>query len=89
MKFNIKTFNISLWITLILAYVLPAQSIDTHTSIYGYPLAFLTVPNLIEGKTLLSSLGVNLLYLLLNIVVVYFIIIFFKSILKKVLPNNR
>lgn len=83
MKFNIKVFNISVWITLILAYVLPAQKNEPHLSSYGYPFAFLTIPSLLQGKTLLSSLGVNLLYLILNIVVIYVIISIGKKVISK------
>lgn len=83
MKFNIKIFNISLWITLILAYVLPAQKRELHLMRYGYPFAFLTVPNSLQGNTLLSSLGVNLLYLILNIVVIYMIISIGKKVVSK------
>lgn len=82
-KINIKIFNISLWITLILAYVLPAQKREINLSCYGYPLAFLTVPNSLQGNALILSLGVNLLYLVFNIMILYIIISIGKKVVSK------
>lgn len=83
MKFNKKLFNWSAWIILLITYVFPYQSTDGFATKFGYPFAFLTVYKTSPGRTLLTSQSLNVLILIINILIVYFVFNFANAQLLK------
>lgn len=75
-KLNKKYFNWAAWITVILTFILPYQSTDGFAFEFGYPFTFLTVYNNKPTKTLVMSSATNILVLLLDMLIVYYIIYF-------------
>ncbi|MEA5093644.1 MAG: hypothetical protein VB128_01690 [Sedimentibacter saalensis] len=76
MKFDRKLFNWSVWIILVLTYIVPYQ-IDGLAIKCGFPIRFWriyisTTPN----SSLLNSSSLNLLELAINILIAYLIISF-------------
>lgn len=74
MKFDRKLFNWSIWIALILTYIVPYQ-IDGLAMKCGFPIRFwkiyiFTTPN----SSLLNSSSLNLFELAINILIIYLII---------------
>ncbi len=67
-----------------MALILPYQSTDGFKAIYGYPLTFLTTYNTIPRRILLSSISVNVIALLIDIVVVYFIMISISKLIHRI-----
>lgn len=84
MKFNKRFFNWSVWVTLLLTYILPYQSTDGFATKYGYPFSFFTVYNTKMIKiSLLSSNSINALLLAIDILIVYFVIYAANELLNK------
>jgi len=85
-KFNKKIFNWSAWITILIAYVLPyqSQSADGHSSYFGFPLSFLTIYNSPIYKSLFLTENLDIAALIIDILIVYFAIIFANAYLSKV-----
>ncbi|MBW9158498.1 hypothetical protein [Clostridium tagluense] len=90
MKFNKKIFNLSAWITLLIAYVLPyqSQSSDGHSTYLGYPLSFLTINNTPIYKTLFMTESIDIFTLTIDILIVYFVMHFANVYLSKVKLNK-
>ncbi len=83
MKFNKKVFNISAWLVVILAYVLPAHNRGEFATNFGYPFYYLTIYDIPLNKTLLSSFSLNIGRFFVNIGIIYFIIIGARKIFIK------
>lgn len=83
MRFNKSIFNISAWITLLITYILPAQSIDEFSSTFGYPFGYLTIYNKPVDTTLISSFNLNIVGVVINILIIYCVIYWGKAILDK------
>lgn len=76
MKFDRKLFNWTIWIALILTYIVPYQ-IGGLAMKCGFPIRFrkiyiFTTPN----SSLLNSSSLNLFELAINILIIYLIISF-------------
>ncbi|MGG7142909.1 hypothetical protein ACQPVP_05535 [Clostridium nigeriense] len=83
MKFNKKIFNMSAWIVVLLAYLLPSHNYGEFAKNFGYPFAYLTIYDNSLNKRLLSSFYINLGTLLINILIIYFIIYVVQKLLTK------
>lgn len=75
-KIDWKIFNISLWIELLLAYILPYKNVDDFEYQVGFPLNFLSVYNSKLGTSPLNSMYVNPFIFLINCFIIYFVLIF-------------
>lgn len=75
-KIDWKIFNISLWIELLLAYILPYKNVDDFEFQVGFPLNFLSVYNSKLGTSPLNSMYVNPFIFLINCFIIYFVLIF-------------
>ncbi len=84
MKINMKILNIALWIEIILAYILPFQVVDGTRHQVGFPIQFITVYNNELGVNAFMSMHVNPLGLVLNMAIIYFAILAFIKVYKKV-----
>ncbi len=72
-KIDLKRLNISAWLIVISAYLLPFREYDGFETSIGYPIPFISVHDVPNGSTPFSSMYVNVFALLLNIVIVYII----------------
>ncbi len=85
MKLNIKILNISAWFAILIAYIFPYIN-NGGTLALGYPFNFLFIITLVETSIDRSS-SLNLLALLINTLILYFLITVFLKFTKK-LKNN-
>jgi hypothetical protein len=85
MKINKKVLNWSIWLTLLMTYVLPyqSQSKDGFSTNFGYPFPFFTVYKTPIQTSLLMSRTISLMPLILNITIIYFAIKFADKLLIK------
>ena len=74
MKFNKIFFSLSAWIVIVSTYVLPSHNYGEFKTLFGYPLAYLTIYDNALSRTLLSSFNLNIGILLIDIFIIYFII---------------
>ena len=88
MKLNKKIFNLSAWIVIVSTYVLPSHNYGEFKTLFGYPLAYLTIYDNALSRTLLSSFNLNIGILLLDIFIIYFIISVVKKLRGKKKNNN-
>ena len=72
-KINLNTLNISAWLIVISTYLLPFREYDGFETSIGYPIPFISVDDVPNGSAPFSSMYVNVLALLLNVVIVYII----------------
>lgn len=72
-KINLNTLNISAWLIVISTYLLPFREYDGFETSIGYPIPFISVHDVPNGSAPFSSMYVNVLALLLNVVIVYII----------------
>ena len=88
MKFNRRLFNWSVWISLVLTYVLPYQ-IDGSAIKCGFPIRFWKIRiNTIPNSSLLNSSSLDLLLLTINILIIYLIISFVYKLYIKIKSKN-
>lgn len=81
MKLNLKILNISAWFAILIAYIFPYIN-NGGTLALGYPFNFLFIITPVETSIYRSS-SLNLLALLLNTLILYFLIIVFLKFTKK------
>lgn len=66
------------------SYLFPYKvDIEQNSVFIGYPLAWLIVHDLINGKFLASSTNINTIYIFLNICFFYIIIFCVENIIKR------
>lgn len=91
MNFNKRIFNLSIWLSLLLAYVFPYKINDSSIEC-GFPFRFWKIrigmsanPN----SSLLNSTSLNLFILTINILILYLIIsLSYKLYIKKMNRND-
>lgn len=71
---NLKTLNLSAWLTVISTYLLPYRHTDGFETSFGYPMPFISVHDVPIGRTPFSSMSVNALALIINVLIVYIIL---------------
>lgn len=81
---NWKIFNISLWIEVILSYVLPYKVIDSFECKIGFPIPFISIYDTTIGVNPLTSMFLNPLEFLLNGFIIYLIIQFTVTLYYKI-----
>ena len=82
-KIDLKTLNISAWLIVISTYLLPFREYDGFETSIGYPIPFISVHNVPNGRAPFSSMYVNVLAMLLNVVIIYIIFSVIKVIWKR------
>ncbi len=82
-KIDLKRLNISAWLIVISTYLLPFREYDGFETSIGYPISFISVHDVPNGSAPFSSMYVNVLALLLNVVIVYIILNAITLIWKK------
>lgn len=83
MKFNVKLLNISAWLVVLLTYLLPTFKYEQYEVKFGYPIPFLTIYNKEIQKTLLTSFNLNLIALIFDILLIYFILKFIIKVYRR------
>lgn len=73
-KINWKIANLALWIEIILSYILPFKVVDNFQYKVGVPVPFITIYNTAVGFSPFTSMLLNPVGLLVNIVIIYFIL---------------
>lgn len=73
-KFNWRIVNVAFWIEIVLSYVLPFKVVDNFRYKVGFPLRFITVYDADIGVNPLVSMHLNPVFLLMNVIIIYFII---------------
>jgi hypothetical protein len=86
MNLRLKILNWSVWIVIISTYILPYQTTDGFATTFGYPLTYLTVYKTDIHVSLLMSNLLNPFTFFIDVLIVYFLINFVYSKLKKSKP---
>lgn len=72
-KVNFKLLNLAFWAELVLSYVLPFRVIDDFQYRVGFPFPFIAVYDTAIGVNPLTSMNLNPLLLLVNVLVLYLV----------------
>lgn len=92
MNFNKRFFNLSIWLSLLFAYVFPYKINDSSIEC-GFPFRFWKIQigmSTIPNSSLLNSTSLDLLILIINILILYLIISFsYKLYITKMNRNDE
>ncbi len=81
-KVNWTIVNIAFWVELLLSYFLPFKVVDNFEYKVGYPMHYITVykGNGSMGISPLTSMALNPLGLLFNVILLYLVIVYIVKI---------
>lgn len=86
-RFNLRIFNLSAWLTVLLTFITPYELNSSGFKTWGFPFKYFTTYDFSQGgNTLLFSTSTSISGLFSNIVIIYLFIIallFLKEKLKK------
>lgn len=87
MKINKNSLEISIIAIIIISYIKPINIINNSIIEIGFPMKFINIniKSLMLNNSMLKSSNINLLYILINIFIVYTII----EISKKIIKSNK
>lgn len=86
--FQIKFLNLSFWLTLILAYVMPTK----HSKLYGFPFEFFKIHSEIYTNSLITSSEFRILAFLMNVFVIFIILNLlnnFNYLIKNIITKDK
>lgn len=84
MKINKRILNYSLWLSLLTILIFPGNLFteDTKGMRYGFPFPFLIHYH--QDHWFIRGVSINILYYLIDIIIIYFIIIGLREIYRRI-----
>ena len=76
--FKFKLLNISFWIVLVLAYVVPTE----EKNLYGYPYKFFKIQTEADNNSLIFNSEFRILSFLINVIIIFIILNILYNIMK-------
>lgn len=70
-EFNLKFFNLSAWMTIIIAYITPYRVEGDFKKLYGLPFAFLKTNAWIESRIPLVGNNLDFGFFLIDVIIIY------------------
>lgn len=84
-KINWKLLNLSLWVELIIVYLMPFKKIDDFRFTVGFPIPFLTIYNTTPNVSPLHSMLFNPMLFFINGIIIYYSVVLIKILYKKII----
>ena len=79
-EFDLNLFNLSAWMTVIIAYITPYRVGDDFKKLYGLPFAYLKTNQWIESRIPLVRNNLDLALFLIDVIIIYAVITVVKRI---------
>lgn len=84
-EFDLKLFNLSAWMTIIIAYITPYRVEGDFKKLYGLPFSFFKTHELAQSKIPLVGNSLDLFRFLIDVIIIYTIL----TVVKRIAGRHR